>query len=104
MTSHKIHWFSLLYFTVYIVKSSLSVCSGATKNMPLTRKPAPDCVSVDEDTHIAQAMCVSIPRNLQLATTALLGTQKDNQKTVLDPSMMPCAYSSAIQRSQEYLY
>jgi uroporphyrinogen decarboxylase len=72
------------------VLSSFFVCGNATNNIEPMCLTGPDCISVDENIHLAEAKKVTdrhgvcLGGNIQLTVTMLFGSQADNMKAVVD--------------------
>jgi uroporphyrinogen decarboxylase len=70
--------------------SSLFVCGNATANIEPMCLTAPDCISVDENIHLAEAKKITdrynvcLGGNIQLTVVMLFGSQSDNMKAVVD--------------------
>jgi uroporphyrinogen decarboxylase len=72
------------------VLSSLFVCGNAFKNIEPMCLTGPDCISVDENIHLAEAKKITdrhgvcLGGNIQLTVVMLFGSQADNMKAVVD--------------------
>jgi uroporphyrinogen decarboxylase len=70
--------------------SSLFVCGNATNSIEPMCLAGPDCISVDENIHLAQAKKITdrhnvcLGGNIQLTVVMLFGSQADNMKAVVD--------------------
>ncbi|HTX72579.1 MAG TPA: uroporphyrinogen decarboxylase family protein, partial [Rectinemataceae bacterium] len=72
------------------VLSSFFVCGNATNNIEPMCRTGPDCISVDENIHLAKAKEITdrynvcLGGNIQLTVVMLFGSQADNMKAVVD--------------------
>ena len=72
------------------VLSSLFVCGNAFNNIEPMCLTGPDCISVDENIHLAEAKRITdrhnvcLGGNIQLTVVMLFGSQMDNMKAVVD--------------------
>ncbi len=72
------------------VLSSFFVCGNAFKNIEPMCLTGPDCISVDENIHLAEAKKITdrhnvcLGGNIQLTIVMLFGSQSDNMKAVVD--------------------
>jgi uroporphyrinogen decarboxylase len=70
--------------------SSFFVCGNAFKNIEPMCLTGPDCISVDENIHLAEAKKITdrhdvcLGGNIQLTVVMLFGSQADNMKAVVD--------------------
>jgi uroporphyrinogen decarboxylase len=70
--------------------SSFFVCGNAFKNIEPMCLTGPDCISVDENIHLAEAKKITdrynvcLGGNIQLTVVMLFGNQADNMKAVVD--------------------
>ena len=72
------------------VPSCLFVCGDATANLEVLCRMKPDCLSVDENVCMKDALAVCrkydvvLGGNIQLTITMLHGSSQDNMKAVID--------------------